>query len=305
MNSFNNFLFTATNYLSNTSDYWEKTNKRQVEKLRKKIHAISRRENASEQTIIEEAVSMGILRARNKPATIYISNVGSSGSHWLESMLSEINKIDAAGEVYFPPQLRDEIKKLDKQYQSTIIDIIHLVHAWAGEKDIIKSSIINSAHYANLSFFENSDSNLKTILLKRNPRDISISRTFRKDQYREYVASESTDNEYLEQNCRKVAAFYGQALTRSYDLEIFYEQLNNEPSNTLQQITDILGLSINTAELDKIIFKHNKNNISKGIVNKPQASNLFSSDKPTQILSEHTKIIEHHLTEITKKLYQV
>jgi hypothetical protein len=57
------------------------------------------------QDVIEYILSLAVLRLRHGKPTLYINNVGSSGSHWLNQMLKEGLGLLGTGEIYVPPSV--------------------------------------------------------------------------------------------------------------------------------------------------------------------------------------------------------
>lgn len=230
---------------------WPQDRPLQADKL---VQCAARRADALGLTQAHSIGSTIESSARRREAghpTLFLVNCGSSGSHWIEAMLSALPGIRACGEVYLPPALSPELESLEQRDRACFLDALHQFHVEdhatpVGDTDVL----INSAHSWGPS--DLMGGRLAPVLLVRDPIDVVMSRTFRKPKLRRHVTPEATDLQYLEQNIAMVAKFYGSALRRNPQHLIRYEDAIVDPSRTLAQLTGLLGLSPSPAALQDI-----------------------------------------------------
>lgn len=111
--------------------------------------------------------------------TILIVNAGSSGSHWLHNMLKELLSLPGAGEVYLPESLQNQ---LPENYSP--LDLVQLVQSQASDGEMAALPVINTSHSIRLMKRIVKSEKCRELFLSRNPVDIVLSRTFRKEEYK-------------------------------------------------------------------------------------------------------------------------
>jgi hypothetical protein len=257
-------------YLRNPEQFWPEEKHRNIIKFKNKLRKTCI-ENPSlkDQTnkeIAEFFWAIALIRNVNGCQHIYINNIGSSGSHWLETMLAFAEKIKIGGEIYLPNSIRKCLDNFTKEKAALFLDAVYFAHIGYSGIESIGSIITNSAHYSDPTTLSRYSSNPKTVLLIRDPLEIALSRTFRKDEYRNYVAPKQSDQEYLEKNIHVIHKFYSKALQYDYGVIIRYEDLVNNPSQQLKKLKIALNLNFSDQRINEAINSTSKEAISKNIL---------------------------------------
>ena len=254
---------------------------RQLTKLQKKFKLFERKYNYSREEMFDELIRLAKLRTLSNPINVFLVNAGSSGSHWIEAMLDEIDGIISLNEVYFSKELRLEMKELDTIGKQMVMNLVHLCHSPILSDDAASAIFINSAHTKGTRFYRSIEPECKCILLVRDPLSIVISRTFRKEKFRQSIASDHTDSEFFNKNLEVVKRWYERNLASEFDLICKYESFVEDGKNELNKILILLDLECSDEKLEEIIFTHNRENIlSKKSENK---ANLYTGKiKPVQ-----------------------
>lgn len=214
---------------------------RQSQKLSKRLQLV----NGDRDTAVRMA--RGAAKRRNEEAapTIYLVNAGSSGSHWAQDMLSAISPVLACGEVYLPDRLLRMVDGLAQHEQSKFMQLVYAVHGWTNGELLYSASAINTAHKPDPRRMMNYEKGARAILLIRDPVDIVISRTFRKNEYREAIGHNvSTDEAYLHINIDFVCRFFDMVELDVFDSIIRYETLKNSPLQGLRTLASAVGVGV-------------------------------------------------------------
>lgn len=107
-----------------------------------------------------------------------------------------------------------------------------------------------------------------------------MSRTFRKDEYKNDVAPGATDIDYLERNCLYVERFYKNTNPRSFDLVVKYEALLENSKESLEKIASLLCMKVSEEEVDNAIKLTSKEEIKKSVESgSVVATNMYLGDK--------------------------
>ena len=284
-------------YVQHPETFWKNPFHRQIKKLNCRIEMIKKAYQLSIVDIISRVCSLVIFRTYKRGKTILIPNIGSSGSHWLQAMICEIDGFFGIGEVYIPPALIDELSLLNNENQRKIFDAINVLHTGTLSKSLITGSVINTAHSAKQDHWTNVDHSIFRILLVRNPIDICESRTFRKTEYRKYLHNSISDDEYLMENINKINTFFEKALNSKYDIMIRYEDLVNDSVMTMQKILLALENEVDNLLIQKIVEKFSKENIKDNA----NYTNLYK-DKYNKVAKKHLKMMEFELKHISRAL---
>lgn len=250
--------------------------------------------------LIEAVFKSAEERCINSGKNVYLMNVGSSGSHWVEAMLAEIDNIEQVNEVYFPPKLRNALKKYDSIYRLYMMNAVHLIHLYEFTPEKADSIIVNSAHGYSLNYYEKNDPNSLRILLKRDPLKIVESRTFRKQSYRKKISPLMDDDEYLDSNISKVIRWYSNHPEDAFHFVTSYEDFfeSAEPALTslLQNIE--MELNISDEEVSKAVYLHDRNTIKQH--DRKKRTNLYRGGEVTFSKSQR-RLAEDALREIREE----
>ena len=264
-------------YCAEPAAWWPENGQRQVRKITERLSQLSRRDGCVPAQLVDDYYSAAALRQRSRRPTVYLANIGSSGSHWLESLLVAGGGMLGAGEVYLPPAIRDRLAALAERDRACFIDALHLLHARAHPTRCLEANAINSTHTLRPEPFLATEPGALRILLLRDPVEICLSRTFRKDEYRNDVAPGVDDETYADTNIKRVKAFLAWAKRQSFARVVHYEALLDNPFPEVREICRLAGAPLDEAALEKAIERHAAANIAgKGGM---AGSNLFTGER--------------------------
>ncbi len=257
----------AAAYLAEPLAFWGQDAPRHADKLERKKRAIRHRDGLDDHAMIDEVVRMATRRRIHRPAPVYITGLGGSGSHWLAGMLEAAADLVAAGEVYVPRALLDELDGLSETDQACVIDAVHLMHGWPRSADVWALGIINCAAGVraltrSVQWFPGAT----IVHLRRDPRDQVLSVTFRKPGFRQYLAPDATDDEYLQRMIgRNVAAYRAYLAVRDrIDVTCRYEDLLKDPSSGLRDVLTALRHGIDEPRIALAVRDHDAEAIRTG-----------------------------------------
>lgn len=164
--------------------------------------------------LAEYLVDLSIIRAGNVHHSAHISTIGGSGSHWIGVSLQDVSDAIFVGEVYFPQHLNHLLEALDRALADRFLDAIEIVHSQvlpgrtAQLERLRWGPIINSAHHVHLyEFFQKFRRESRALQLVRDPRDRTLSVTYRKPVYRARQAPDMSDLQYLKQKSLLSASY--------------------------------------------------------------------------------------------------
>lgn len=257
----------ATGYLTDPLRYWTANTPRHADKLERKKQAVRRRDGLDDGAMIAEVVRMAVRRRIQRPPPVYVTGLGGSGSHWLAGMLDGATDLVAAGEVYVPRTLNDELNELSDVDQACVIDAIHLLHAWPRSTDVWALGVINCAAGVRLlaqhaRWFPDAT----MVHLRRDPRDQVLSVTFRKPAFRRYLAPDATDDAYLRRMIRRSVTAYRESLTAEphIDVTVRYEDLLRDPRPALREILIALGRPTDDQRIEHAAERHDAETLRAG-----------------------------------------
>lgn len=217
-------------------------NVRQANKLRKRVSRLIFDYRIKKDHVDSLVLSVAQARLNNKSLTVFFPNIGSSGSHLIQDAVSRSWDSIPLGEVYVPPDLVPIIKKMTEANRQLFMEAWHLLHAMDYSQFFnLNSIIINTVHNATLSRFSEWAGNHKSCLIVRNPVDVVISRSFRKDEYRKYVSSSESDFDYTMRNVGLVKNFYEKAISANYSRKIAFEDIISNPEKIAMTIKSMMN----------------------------------------------------------------
>lgn len=215
-------------------------NSRQANKLKKRVNILQADYGLRKDIIPDLILSTARSRVSNKSKTVYFPNIGSSGSHLIQEAVSRSWLSIPLGEVYIPPMLVPAVKEFSENDRFVFMEAWHLLHAMRFSQLFnLEAVVINTVHNPTLGRFSDWTVNYEACLITRNPLDIVISRTFRKDDYRNYISKSESDEEYLYRNIDLVNNFYSRALKVGYKNRVAFEDIFSdsiEVSRTVQKV---------------------------------------------------------------------
>lgn len=265
----------------NSYDFWTPAYHRNATKLQRFLSRGSKIVGKiSVADYVDIIIALGRVRSMFAPKHVYIVNAGSSGSHWIEAMLGMMPGFYGGGEIYLPSKLLDYFSSISINEANIALDTIYLAHVGCVHKDSLCAFVGNTAHLANHYKMSNFSINKKILLLLRNPLDVVISRTFRKDEYKEYIASGLSDRQYLKQNCIYVENFYKNLDFESFDMVIRYENFLESPRVNLEKIIELIDLSVSEADIERAIVMTSIDSAKRNVDNGKKAiTNIYLGNK--------------------------
>lgn len=269
-------------YLTRPQDRWPDPAHRQVRKLVARIDA-ARKGAERPEDLIEEVLALARLRTTYAPPPIYLTNIGSSGSHWLEAMLARATDVHNCGEVYLPEPLRAELAQLPPPDAAYFLHALYALHSRSLGPKVIAGRFINSAHLSRVSRIADLTPGSLRVLLIRNPVDVVMSRTFRKEAYRAEVGAEMDDAAYLERNCAVVDRFYLATREEGFDARVRYEDLIAQPKAALSALIGSLGLLASEQAIEHAVASTSSAAVrSAKAKGQPAPTNLFMGERTTE-----------------------
>lgn len=289
-------------YFLNTEAYWPASHQRNASKLQRFIAKGCGSKNSSVvKSYVRDILAIAKVRQKFFPKHVYIVNSGSSGSHWLEAMLGFLPEFYNGGEIYLPKQIMGALAKKNNTDASIFIDALYLTHCGGIYSDSLVASLSNSAHLADHKKISEFSLNKKIILLLRNPVDVAMSRTFRKEEYKKDVAPKASDLDYLERNCLYLERFYGSLDIKSFDAVLKYEDLRKKPYEEMRQLVDILGLKPSSDAIRKAVEKTSESAVKESIAKgEAPVTNIFTGQRDE--MGWAIEYAENRLGEISKQL---
>jgi hypothetical protein len=256
-------------YVSECPFFWEEnTDKRQCEKLANQLAAIERSFGLSGDAALDRIVEFAEARVVARPATVYISGRGGSGSHWVAEMLGDLRVFANAGEVSVPARLVRAIAAWPLAEQGMFVDCIHLLHGWAGQPytnlpadphpDIAQLHLVNSNGDSDLLRAKQWDPDCVFIHLIRDPREQVMSFTYRKPTARaKWAVVEDVEDFFrLMLIVNRASASHVVMAPVAPDLVLRYEDLRRGSAPDLRRIVDRVGVEIPEGMIDDVAYRH-------------------------------------------------
>lgn len=285
-------------YLLNPYSFWAPNDRRAL-KVEKRLVFASRTLRQSPAATIDYLEGLALRRLKDAQGSFYLCNAGSSGSHWVQGILSAIVPVLPCGEVYLPPKVLAKLKNDKTEERKVALQLIYLVHSFLSKVDtvdvggLVTSLACNTAHApGNLHIYRAADISNRAALLIRDPADIAISRTFRKESHRAYLGKTNDDDmDFLSFNCDFVNNFYSGVVEEDFDIIIRYEDLVKKASKPMQEICRTLGLNAEAANVGRAIEIFDQNKLT-GDSQEAKMSNIYAGER---------KKIEKRYIEFAKK----
>jgi hypothetical protein len=240
-------------YASDPFAAWPPGHLLQAQKLVDRLSALAlaRGHTVAGGALLAQIVEAAEQRIPGQPPTLFLVNCGSSGSHWIEAMLSALPRVHACGEVYVPPAIHERLSGAAGNECAGFLNALHLLHVEDPAARVRATDVlINSAH--SWGPHDLMGSSARGVFLLRDPLDVVLSRTFRKPRLRRHLQPTASDAAYLEQNIVYVEKFFRTALRRKTAVRIRYEDALAQPDVLLGTLAQLLGLDATRTTLEQI-----------------------------------------------------
>ncbi|MBT2801110.1 sulfotransferase domain-containing protein [Halomonas sp. ISL-56] len=264
-------------YIGNPEVFWPLSHQRNALKIKR---ALDKCGYGSDKDYVWKIKDFVKFRSDFYARHLYIVNTGSAGSHWIEAMLGLLPGFYNGGEIYFPKEIKKYLSGLSSKEANEFLDAIYVIHSGGIHKDSLTATISNSANLANHRQISDFSLNKKVVLLLRDPVDVVISRTFRKNEYKKDIAPSLDDNEYLERNCKYVENFYNQLDLSSFDAVIRYEDFLENTLESLKALANLIGIDASEAEFERAVRKTSQNEEKNMLETKGETlTNIYMGEK--------------------------
>lgn len=187
--------------------------------------------------IVADILEKADRRATNRPLTVFITNPGSCGSHWLQAILVHQFRMSGCGEAYVASPVMKFLSEKAEVSRSYLLDCLHLAHSYDGANTPADVALINTAHATGWAISAKMSAPKLRIALVRNPISTVISRTFRKPAHRNEYFSSYSDDAYLTKNIEYVHKFYRHFKPENYDIVIRFEDLRSSMADVLKKLS--------------------------------------------------------------------
>jgi hypothetical protein len=274
--NFPKFIFNTNclleSYLDKPENYWHGSSIRSAKKVKnisKKFAHIGLSDKQELTKFLLEQVNKN-RTAFYKP--FFVMGSGGSGSTWLGAMLGDLPGFQYAGEVYPPPLIANLYRILKNKHLSDFIWAIMLFHSFHKDSNLDKNfncQFVNSARSIfRYNLFHKIWPNGRFVFIARDPRDQILSVTYRKNNYRNVVAPELTDHEYLVLNAKKYSSIYKQfkRVTSNSIYLVQYENLKHDTEFELNQINLHFQLGLKSNHIEKAVYLNDAQNMRAGKV---------------------------------------
>lgn len=283
-------------YIDDPFRFWEGHSARQAEKLARKLELWASRHGWSPVEVADRVLDAAHERSPNSP--VYITGLGGSGSHWLAGMLADTGRFFYVGEVYFPPALADALD--DDPEAPIIVDALHLLHHPDGLPVAGERAVNCAAGSAWIYRRIHWDPGAHSVYLIRDPRDQVLSTTFRKDEYRRFVAPDVDDRAYLEHrvqlNLTDRRHYVGGGINA--DVIVRYENLRADAHRELSRVLAAVGEKVEDDVVAEAVRRHDARRIAEakeapvGNLNLQHGLKSWADLPPEWVTAIHAELID-------------
>lgn len=275
--------------------YWPEDtyfHRRNRQKLARAWTSVAELHSLEPSSVVDTYVEILEHRRQQDITTLYVMSNGGSGCHFLGELLNGLDGLRMTDEVYFPPQLLEEVESLGEEPSSLAIDFINFFHLGTVAEPDRRLTAINLGHVrpdVSPSRLARHDSRGRFLLLLRNPYDVAVSRAFRKGDYRAQVAPDMSDTDYLRRQVAGTRAFLSRCRAFPWDRILRYEHLKSNPTAAVGDIMRELGMNFDVAAFEAIRQRHDATQISQGSP-RPESSN-FNPKEHELLPAEHLDVL--------------
>ncbi|WP_460454121.1 heparinase II/III domain-containing protein [Arenimonas aestuarii] len=229
-------------YCATPEAWWPEAGQRQARKITLALAQMAERDQSAPEQVVDDCFAAATLRQRSRRRSVYLANAGSSGAHWLESLLVAAGGMLAAGEVHLPESIRQRLLELAPRDHACFVDALHLLHARALPSRSLVANTINSAHSLKPEAFLRSEPGAMRVLLLRDPYDVCRER-----------GQGAPDPAHADAAIRRVRLFLAWAARQNFDLVVRYEDLLADPRPAVRAICGKAGAPVHEDRLERAI----------------------------------------------------
>lgn len=276
-------------YLYNSDRYWPEADAWLHKRSREKITSAKAFYKGAKEDIVNAIIANLKKRYARKTPSLYIVSNGASGCHFIGNMIGNCDRYQCIQEVYYPEKLLNEITEckteFEKFFLAELVNYICLGSLNERSIDLIPINILHLRSDCNTHLLKECLPWARFVLLVRNPYDISVSRTFRKNDYRQVVAPGMGDLDYLSTQCNYVSKFYEELPNHYFDFITRYENFVSDPVGHMNDMLMSLKLPSDIGQLKTASALYcNENKIENKSINLNRKPQTIISGKEADIM---------------------
>lgn len=248
-------------YFRAPEDAWGNPNERQVTKLNSVLAQARSNHGLDTEGLIEVLLHAVDGRDPTVQSAVYLENLGGCGSHWISRMMAEATGLADAGEVYLPPAAYSSFLQHPLE-SARILDAIEMAHGLLyglSPGHFASARMINSAHGCEkIAFYRKLRPRSRIVHLIRDPRDRTLSVSFRKEEFRNYEAPHLADFEYMLSKAQRSLSYWRRysGLRRKADVEIRYEDFRRDSATHLCRLLKGIGIDVAPALARAVAYRN-------------------------------------------------
>lgn len=242
-----------------------------------------------------------IQRRSCRPTTLYVMSYGSSGSHFVGSLLDGLPNFVTTDEIYFPPGLLQAAKESTDPDDRLVVDFINYFHTGTVDPALAQRTVVNIGHVRRDTppdLLRELDPAGRFLLLLRNPYDLAVSRAFRKPDYRQQVAPDMSDDEYLARQVSGTFSFLSFAATQRWDRVVRYEEVKANPIAVIGDLLREMGMALDVDAFAEVVEQYDARRAQER-AEAARIGNLNLAPPPKLTTAQKT-ILEDGLESIAK-----
>lgn len=220
--------------------YFHRRNRDKIARARAQLGVQTRED-------VQAHVLPGLLaRAKDGGRSLFLISCGASGDEILAPLIASSPRYRLVGEVYFPEalvKLADELA--DPMEARALMDCVSALPM--GSRELLSPARIpvNVMHLRSDSPLDQIRTHLpgaRQVALLRNPYDVAVSRSFRKQSYRQAANPGMDDLEYATMQSRYVRNIFALMEQKYWNARLRYEDLLQDPQGQASALLQTLKL---------------------------------------------------------------
>lgn len=264
-------------YIDTPETFWRGAALRHAEKVKLATRNLMAGQQCGSEELVEKIMKMAHTSFLDCDRPIFVMGAGGSGSTWLGAMVGDVPGYSYGREIYIPFSIKTLFLRRSDQQIKLAVSAIMILHAWGLHHpgSDYRHNFVNSGRSVyDYPMFKKIWPRGTYLCLVRDPRDLLMSVTHRKANYRAAKSPTYNDRQYLQSNARSIRRLY-KRIDKIDDGDINfikYEKLKSDVLGTLSHISDVHRERWDPSVLSNIVFSHSAENMRAGIVKK--AGNL-------------------------------